>query len=261
MPAWSKDWAGLKTVVFKSDNAAQGLPTIQASYLLIEQKTGRDRRHDGWRRDHPPAHRRGLGTCRRLSGAQGCHDHDAGGGRRAGRRISCAPMPPCARSAACSSTAARWPRPRRLPPNWRMTGFEAHSVTDLEARRAPVRHRQLRDDLDRAHRQGRMAEARHPCRSRRRLQAHDARDRWRGGGARLRLCRHARGRAGRSGRPAAGARRGQVRFRQHQGRSVRPLPGQGEGPRRRRTRSRCSSPPAPPSKTLPPPSCCIKRPA
>ena len=40
MPAWSKEWAGLKTVMFKSDNAAQGLPTIQASYLLIEQKTG-----------------------------------------------------------------------------------------------------------------------------------------------------------------------------------------------------------------------------
>lgn len=40
MPAWSKAWAGLKTVVFKSDNAAMGLPTIQASYLLIEQKTG-----------------------------------------------------------------------------------------------------------------------------------------------------------------------------------------------------------------------------
>jgi ornithine cyclodeaminase len=40
MPAWSKEWAGLKTVVFKSDNAAMGLPTVQASYLLIEQKTG-----------------------------------------------------------------------------------------------------------------------------------------------------------------------------------------------------------------------------
>jgi len=40
MPAWSKDWAGLKTVVFKTDNAGQGLPTIQASYLLIDQKTG-----------------------------------------------------------------------------------------------------------------------------------------------------------------------------------------------------------------------------
>ncbi|MCA3559642.1 MAG: ornithine cyclodeaminase family protein [Aestuariivirga sp.] len=40
MPAWSKDWAGLKTVVFKSDNAAQGLPTVQASYLLIDQNTG-----------------------------------------------------------------------------------------------------------------------------------------------------------------------------------------------------------------------------
>lgn len=40
MPAWSKDWAGLKTVIFKTDNAAQGLPTIQANYLLIDQKTG-----------------------------------------------------------------------------------------------------------------------------------------------------------------------------------------------------------------------------
>ena len=40
MPAWSKEWAGLKTVIFKTDNAAQGLPTIQANYLLIDQKTG-----------------------------------------------------------------------------------------------------------------------------------------------------------------------------------------------------------------------------
>ena len=40
MPAWSKAWAGLKTVVFKTDNAAKGLPTIQASYLLFDQSTG-----------------------------------------------------------------------------------------------------------------------------------------------------------------------------------------------------------------------------
>lgn len=40
MPAWSPDWVGLKTVMVKSDNAAQGLPTIQASYLLIDQATG-----------------------------------------------------------------------------------------------------------------------------------------------------------------------------------------------------------------------------
>ena len=40
MPAWSKEWTGLKTVVFKPDNAAQGLPTIQASYLLIDNRTG-----------------------------------------------------------------------------------------------------------------------------------------------------------------------------------------------------------------------------
>ncbi len=40
MPAWSKDWTGLKTVVVKTDNAAQGLPTVQASYLLIDNRTG-----------------------------------------------------------------------------------------------------------------------------------------------------------------------------------------------------------------------------
>jgi ornithine cyclodeaminase len=40
MPAWSKDWAGLKTVFFKPDNAAIGHPTVQASYLLMDQKTG-----------------------------------------------------------------------------------------------------------------------------------------------------------------------------------------------------------------------------
>lgn len=40
MPAWSRQFTGLKTVVFKSDNAAKGLPTIQASYLLIDNATG-----------------------------------------------------------------------------------------------------------------------------------------------------------------------------------------------------------------------------
>lgn len=40
MPAWSKDWTGLKTVVVKTDNAAKNLPTVQASYLLIDNATG-----------------------------------------------------------------------------------------------------------------------------------------------------------------------------------------------------------------------------
>ncbi|MBL8789843.1 MAG: ornithine cyclodeaminase family protein [Rhizobiales bacterium] len=40
MPAWSKDWTGLKTVTVKTDNAALGLPTIQGSYLLIDNRTG-----------------------------------------------------------------------------------------------------------------------------------------------------------------------------------------------------------------------------
>ncbi|MGE0008916.1 MAG: ornithine cyclodeaminase family protein [Parvibaculaceae bacterium] len=40
MPAWSKAFTGLKTVVFKSDNPVQGLPTITANYLLIDNRTG-----------------------------------------------------------------------------------------------------------------------------------------------------------------------------------------------------------------------------
>ena len=40
MPAWSKAFTGLKTVVAKFDNAAKGLPTITASYLLIDNDTG-----------------------------------------------------------------------------------------------------------------------------------------------------------------------------------------------------------------------------
>jgi alanine dehydrogenase len=40
MPAWSKHWTGLKTVVVKTDNAVLGLPTVQASYLLIDNATG-----------------------------------------------------------------------------------------------------------------------------------------------------------------------------------------------------------------------------
>ena len=40
MPAWSKDWTGLKTVVVKTDNAELNLPTVQASYLLIDNATG-----------------------------------------------------------------------------------------------------------------------------------------------------------------------------------------------------------------------------
>ena len=40
MPAWSAEWTGLKTVVVKTDNAAKNLPTVQASYLLIDNATG-----------------------------------------------------------------------------------------------------------------------------------------------------------------------------------------------------------------------------
>ena len=40
MPAWSKQFTGLKTVTVKTDNAALGLPTVQGAYLLIDNATG-----------------------------------------------------------------------------------------------------------------------------------------------------------------------------------------------------------------------------
>ncbi len=57
MPAWSTLSTGLKTMVaFKSDNPAQGLPTITANYLLIENRTGATVAMMG---RHTEAHRRG----------------------------------------------------------------------------------------------------------------------------------------------------------------------------------------------------------
>ncbi len=40
MPAWNKAYAGIKTVTVKTDNEARGLPSIQGSYLLIDNVTG-----------------------------------------------------------------------------------------------------------------------------------------------------------------------------------------------------------------------------
>jgi ornithine cyclodeaminase len=40
MPAWTKDWTGLKTVIVKPDNASKGMPSVQASYQLFDNRTG-----------------------------------------------------------------------------------------------------------------------------------------------------------------------------------------------------------------------------
>jgi ornithine cyclodeaminase/alanine dehydrogenase-like protein (mu-crystallin family) len=40
MPAWNKAYTGIKTVTLKTDNDAQGLPAVQASYLLFDNATG-----------------------------------------------------------------------------------------------------------------------------------------------------------------------------------------------------------------------------
>jgi ornithine cyclodeaminase/alanine dehydrogenase-like protein (mu-crystallin family) len=40
MPAWTDKWTGLKVVTVKTDNPALGLPTVQGSYLLLDNATG-----------------------------------------------------------------------------------------------------------------------------------------------------------------------------------------------------------------------------
>jgi ornithine cyclodeaminase/alanine dehydrogenase-like protein (mu-crystallin family) len=40
MPAWTTKWTGLKVVTVKTDNPALGLPTVQGSYLLLDNATG-----------------------------------------------------------------------------------------------------------------------------------------------------------------------------------------------------------------------------
>ncbi len=40
MPSWTKEWTGVKLVTTQADNAAKGLSSVQASYVLIETPTG-----------------------------------------------------------------------------------------------------------------------------------------------------------------------------------------------------------------------------
>ena len=40
MPAWNKAFTGIKLLTVKSDNSAQGLPNVQASYMLLDNTTG-----------------------------------------------------------------------------------------------------------------------------------------------------------------------------------------------------------------------------
>jgi ornithine cyclodeaminase len=40
MPAWTAQWTGLKIVTVKTNNPALGLPTVQGSYVLLDNATG-----------------------------------------------------------------------------------------------------------------------------------------------------------------------------------------------------------------------------
>jgi ornithine cyclodeaminase len=40
MPSWNSQWTGLKTVTVKPDNSALNLPSIQGTYILIDNATG-----------------------------------------------------------------------------------------------------------------------------------------------------------------------------------------------------------------------------
>ena len=91
MPAWSKDWAGTQDrgVQVRQCRAGSAHHPGQLSPDRAEDR--RDGGHDGWRRDHPPPHRRGLGSCRRLPCPQGCGDDDAGGRWCAGSAFRAGP--------------------------------------------------------------------------------------------------------------------------------------------------------------------------
>jgi alanine dehydrogenase len=131
MPAWSAEWVGLKTVVVKTDNAGKGLPTVQASYLLIDQATGAT-----------VAMMDGTEITRRRTAAASAlaadylarRDVDTmtliGAGALAPHFVAAhAAVRPIKRVFVYNRTASR---SETLAAELAQRGFEAHAVTDLE---------------------------------------------------------------------------------------------------------------------------------
>ena len=160
----------MKTVIVKSDNAAKNLPTVQASYLLIRNDTGETVAI----MDGTELTRRRTAAASALAadylarpdastlvlvgaGALGAHFVRAHAAVRPIKRVFIYNRSP-------EKAAA-------LAAELKTDGLDASAVTDLRSAVASGRYRILCHDLHNAHRQGRMAETRCPCRPRWSLQA------------------------------------------------------------------------------------------
>ena len=176
MPAWtgagSRDgFVGVKVVSVFPDNGAKGMPSVSGTYLLMDGGTGVPQAAlDGtrltlWRTAAASA------LAGALSGPRRMPPHGDG---RAG---ALAPFlirahlsqRPIDEVAALEPSRPR--RPRRWPPSCARAGLPVAADADLERGGAGRRYRLLRDAVDRRPSSRRMAEARRPSRSRRRLQS------------------------------------------------------------------------------------------
>ena len=175
MPAWTPGgYLGVKLATVAPGNAAKGLPTVIASYLLHEAATGR-----------PLALMDGTMLTLRRTAAASALAADALARKDASRLVvvgTGALAPHLAEAHAAMRPIRRIDVWGRDPAKARATcgrsgGPGPAGATRVRSGSGGARggHRHLRDDLARAARARRLAAPRHACRSRRRLHARDAR--------------------------------------------------------------------------------------
>ena len=154
MPAWSSEWTGLKTVMVKSDNAAAGLPTIQANYLLIDNATG----ETVALMDGTELTRRRTAAASALAAdylaAQACGAHGCRRRRAHWPCISSAPTRRSGRSGRCRCYNRSLQKAKRLAEELQSAGFEARAASPISKPRCarptsspasrPRRHRSSR---------------------------------------------------------------------------------------------------------------------
>ncbi len=171
MPAWTPGgYLGVKLATVAPGNAAKGLPTVIASYLLHEAATGR-----------PLALMDGTMLTLRRTAAASALAADALARKDASRLVvvgTGALAPHLAEAHAAMRPITRIDVWGRDPAKARATGGRPGGAGPAGATRtrsgsggARGGHRHLRDDLARAARARRLAAPRHASRSRRRLHA------------------------------------------------------------------------------------------
>ena len=233
MPAWNQGeerFIGCKIVTVFPDNAKAQRPSVYGQYLLLSGETGEPlammdgRALTAWRTACASAL-----AARYLAREDASHLVMVGAGALAPHLIrahaSVRPIkrvstlePHDSARAFRSASASPWPASRSISPKtWKRPVSEADIVS-------------LRDACRRAADQGCLAEEGRASRSGRRLHAENARGRRSGGQARADLRRYPRRRCERGGRYRRAAEEENHRRKGDQGRPVRPVTRQGEGP-------------------------------